>query len=161
APNGPYFMVGSFHSGTRTLKPGDELVRRWLLNQCVAFEKPGVYVVWREDYVALPGGEEGSKTRRRLVKARPARLHVKAFAPGRRKPAIEPLTAASRDNSELPADLASALDGHYGGRLDVVRLLALFREPALIPLFLDVIAAGDTNGFAFTALVAMPDRKAV
>lgn len=154
------------------LKPGDK-VRIWrTLNECVRFDRPGTYTVLAFGFVRL-GTSTHSVENTRRPKAVPLALRIRDFDRGKRARDIEALVSAYRNKGRLPRGLpfekqlyhvSSELRGSPFNRPErymIVRLLAFFGEPSLIPFFLDVVESADWNGNAVNGLAAIRDRKAV
>ena len=123
------------------LEPGKTLVLRKTLNQCVHFEKPGVYTV--------STGE-----------GKPLTLKVRSCDPEKRKRDIENLVQAYRKNQDFPAGLKRP-EERFGGRLDILRRLVFYNEPQLLPFFLDALEQDEGRNFCETGLRALPDQVAV
>ena len=119
-----------------------------MLNECVRFDRPGVYTVTARNW---PG--------------EPVRLTLRDHDKRRRQEKIRAFVHAYRKKLRLDASFfALHTPEKYvfnGGRLGLVRLLVFFHDPKLIPFFLDVIEEEDRNGYAQDGLVSLRDRAAV
>ncbi len=142
------------------LKPGGEVAFTRMLNECVRFEKPGVYTVEALDLVRTQAKyEEGVYRRPKTVTGT---IRVKDYDRAKRAADIDALVAAYKAGGALPPNLP--FDQEYlfnGSREGIVRLLAFFDEPRLIPFFLDVLEDADWNGYAKNGLTGLSDRAAV
>ena len=144
-------------SSRPVLMPGEEKAFKYLLNQSAHIDQPGSYSI--DTWGSVVRGEKGEGDWL-SVKVVPAKITVKAADPKRRREDILELMRAYANDRGVP-ERFPADDQRYGGKLDLVRYLAFYREPQLINFFLDVIEHEDVNGFAAKALRAIPDRAAV
>ena len=131
-----------------TLEPGDEVVIERMLNECVRFDRPGVYTVTARHW---PG--------------EPVRLTLRDYDKRHRQDRIGAFVHAHRNNVRLDASFFQLnTPKKYvfnAGRLGLVRLLVFFHDPKLIPFFLEVIEQEDSNRYALNGLLSLRDRAAV
>ncbi|MHC5011922.1 MAG: hypothetical protein ACYTG6_13420 [Planctomycetota bacterium] len=162
-PN-PFALDGPFEGNgpvTRhELGPGDEVVVERMLNECVLFDRPGRYRVEPRAPVYEASDEGGRRTYR--CETEGVELVLRDFHVLERARTMQALLDAHGAGGPLPDDLP--VDRKYvfnASRMGIVRLLAFYAAPDLVPFFLDVIEDEDWNGYAANGLTAMRDREPV
>ena len=155
-------FCGTIMTSCYTLKPGNTVTIRRMLNESVRFPKPGTYSI--EAHVTVTGpAKPGKQPPSYATKPIPATIRVKDFDKTRRAADIDALLAAYRRGDPIPADLPFGQKHLFfsGGKSDIARILAFFDEPRLIPFFLDVLESENINGYAGYGLRGISDRAAV
>ncbi|MBI3407914.1 MAG: SEL1-like repeat protein [Planctomycetes bacterium] len=153
---------GGGMSSVRILRPGEQIERKQLLNRSVYFDTPGVYSITTRASV-VEGMTGGWKNGAEYVECKvvPKQITLRAADKDRRAAAIESLVRAHGANAPLPEEFrAIAPSG------SALALLMLYREPALMPFFMDILEnatgrSADGAYYARIAINALPDQAAV
>lgn len=143
------------------LPPGGTVTIWKYLNECVAFEEPGEYVVTARDEIYGPPRAESRCDYR--CQSRPLRIRI---LPAPEKKVRDRVVADLKRLWEAPELRERPEYARYrpyvteaNGRTDALRLLAFRREQTLLPFW--IARARDQAAFANEALAGLPDRAAV
>jgi TPR repeat protein len=157
-PSDIRFSLGGGLFSTQVLGPGQRLVQQHTLSSCAHIDRPGTYTITAEWEIPLVSTSKSEEYRR--VISRPLRLRFRAFDAHRRQETMDRLVEAYRAGTGIPEGMARPAEQFPGSEADVLRLLAFYCEPRLIPFFLDVLERSG-HPFAERALWGMPDRAAL
>lgn len=159
--NGLIIHCGFCGSSGHDLVPGGTEVLRRTLNQCVRFPKPGTYTITTEDRVCrTKAGVAGVPNTNFIVKAKPITLKIRAADPRKRHKDIARLLRAYTQGEMFPEGMMEPAE-NFGDSTNILRRLAFYTEPTLLPIFVDFLTKEQDGSIAEDALRALPDRKAV
>jgi len=165
--SGPSF----FSTRTHTLRPGATVIIRKYLNECVAFERPGEYVVaaragndhleslWNTRLL-----EPGSRQRERRCPSKPLKVKILSAPDKKVRDATTSDIKCLWGHPELSKREEYARYRPYmtddNGKSDALRLLVFRRDQELLPFWLELLG-NDRVPFVWEGLAGLPDREAV